>query len=132
MRNKPCLTLADARRMAIACREAAAKHDQEATIAVVDDGGHLIYLERPDRHRPNAVDMATLKARSAALRARPSSTLEARVKERPGFLMVPNILAVRGGVPVFYAGECVGGIGISGLDINDETVADAGATALEY
>lgn len=132
MRNKPCLTLADAQRMAIACREAAAAHDQEATIAVVDDGGHLIYLERPDQHRPNAVDMATLKARAAALRARPSSTLEERVKERPGFLMVPNIIAVRGGVPVFYAGECVGGVGVSGLDVNDEIVADAGANALEY
>ncbi len=132
MRNKPCLTLADAQRMANACREAAARHDQDATIAIVDDGGHLIYLERPDKHRPNAVEMATMKARAAALRARPSSTLEARVKERPGFLMVPNVLAVRGGVPVFYAGECVGGIGISGLDVNDELVADAGANALEY
>lgn len=132
MRNKPCLTLADAQRMANACRESAARHDQDATIAIVDDGGHLIYLERPDKHRPNAVEMATLKARAAALRARPSSTLEARVKERPGFLMMPNILAVRGGVPVFYAGECVGGIGISGLDVNDEIVADAGANALEY
>jgi glc operon protein GlcG len=130
MRNKPCLTLGDAQRMAIACREAAARHDQDATIAVVDDGGHLIYLERPDQHRPNAVDMATLKARSAALRARPSSTLEERVKERPGFLMVPNSLAIRGGVPVFYAGECVGGVGISGADTLDETIAEAGANAL--
>lgn len=131
MRNKPCLTLADARRMAAACQEAAAKHDQEATIAIVDDGGHLIYFERPDRHRPNAIEMATLKARTAALRARPSSALEERVKERPGFLMVPDALAIRGGVPVFYGSECVGGIGISGVDVNDETVAATGAAALE-
>ena len=132
MRNKPCLTLADAQRMAAACRGAAAKYDQEATIAIVDDGGHLIYLERPDQHRPIAVEMATLKARTAALRARPSSTLEERVKERPGFLMVPNVLAVHGGVPVFYGGECVGGVGISGIDVNDETVAAAGPAALEF
>jgi glc operon protein GlcG len=131
MRNKPCLTLADAQRMAAACREAAARHDQEATIAIVDDGGHLIYLERPDQHRPNGVEMATLKARTAALRARPSSTLEQRVAERPGYLMVPNVLAVSGGVPVFYAGECVGGVGISGIDANDEIVAAAGAEALD-
>jgi uncharacterized protein GlcG (DUF336 family) len=130
MRNKPCLTLADAQRMAEACRNATAKNDQEATIAIVDDGGHLIYLERPDRHRPNAVEMATLKARTAALRARPSSTLEARVREKPGFLMVPNILAIGGGVPVFYDGECVGGIGISGCDVNDEPIATAGADTL--
>lgn len=130
MRNKPCLTLADAWRMAAACREAATMRKQEATIAIVDDGGHLIYLERPDLHRPNAVEMATLKARTAALRARPSSTLEERVKERPGFLMVPNVLGVRGGVPVFYSGECVGGIGISGIDPDDELIAAAGAGTL--
>ena len=131
MRNKPCLTLVDAQRMAAACREAAARHDQDVTIAIVDDGGHLIYLERPDQHRPNAIEMATLKARSAALRARPSSTLEARVKEQPGFLMVPNILAIRGGFPVIYAGQCVGGIGISGADVNDETIAEAGTNVLD-
>ena|SRR4051812_19136821 len=131
MRNKPCLTLEDVFRMVEACRRAAKAVDEEPTIAIVDAGGHLMYLERPDHHRANGVHMATGKARTAAMRARPSSALEARVKERPGFLTVPNALAVRGGVPVFYRGECVGGVGISGNSHHDEPIAQAGADALE-
>ena len=131
MRNKPCLTLDDVFKMVAACRKAAAEVDEEPTIAIVDAGGHLMYLERPDHHRPNGVHMATGKARTAAMRARPSSALEARVKERPGFLTVPNALAVRGGVPIFYQGECVGGVGISGNSHHDEVIAQAGADALD-
>jgi glc operon protein GlcG len=130
MRNKPCLTLEDVFKMVAACRKAAADVGEEPTIAIVDAGGHLMYLERPDHHRPNGVHMATGKARTASMRARPSSALEARVKERPGFLTVPNALAVRGGVPVFYQGECVGGVGISGNSHHDEVIAQAGADAL--
>ena len=88
---------------------AGAKVNEEPTIAIVDTGGALMYLERPDQNSANTVNMATGKARTAAMRARPSSALEARVKERPGFLTVPGALAVRGGVPIFYRGECVGG-----------------------
>src|SRR5262249_19632772 len=84
-----------------------------------------------DHHRPNGVHMATGKARTAAMRARPSSALEARVKERPGFLTVPNALAVRGGVPIFYRGECVGGVGISGNSHHDEVIAEGGGDALK-
>jgi glc operon protein GlcG len=130
MRNKPCLTLDDVFKMVAACRAAAAAVNEEPTIAIVDAGGHLMYLERPDHHRPNGVHMATGKARTASMRARPTSALEARIKERPGFLTVPNALAVRGGVPVFYRGECVGGVGISGNSHHDEVIAQAGADAL--
>ena len=111
MRDKPCLTLDDVFRMVAACRKAAAAVNEEPTIAIVDAGGHLMYLERPDHHRPNGVHMATGKARTASMRARPSSALEARVKERPGFLTVPNALAVRGGVPVFYRANASAGSG---------------------
>ena len=50
-----------------------------------------------------------------------------RVKERPGFLGVPNCLGVEGGIPLIHQGECVGGIGVSGIDHDDETIAIAGA-----
>ena len=111
MRSKPCLTLDDVFKMVVACRKAGAKVNEEPTIAIVDTGGALMYLERPDQNSANTVNMASGKARTAAMRARPSSALEARVKERPGFLTVPGALAVRGGVPIFYRGECVGGVG---------------------
>jgi glc operon protein GlcG len=100
------------------------------TVAVVDAGGHLLYLERPDRNGPNTVEMATLKARTAALRERPSSAFAKRVAERPGFLAVPNCLGVPGGVPIIHQDECIGGVGVSGIGENDEPVAQAGADAV--
>ena len=52
---------------------------------------------------------------------------EERVKERPGWLMFPNSLAMAGGVPLFFDGECVGGVGVSGIADDDEKVAEAAA-----
>ena len=131
MRSKLCLTLDDVFKMVAACRKAGAKVDEEPTIAIVDRGGALMYLERPDSNSANTVNLASGKSRTAAMRERPSSAMEARVKERPGFLTVPGALAVRGGVPIFYRGECVGGVGVSGNGNNDEPIAQAGADALE-
>ena len=130
MRTKPQLTLDDAYKIAAAVRAEATKRRLAGTIAIVDSGGHLLYLERPDRQSPNSVDIATLKARTAAYRERPSSALQERVKERPGWLMFPNSLPIAGGVPLFYADECVGGVGVSGIADDDELAAQAGADAL--
>jgi len=131
MRLKPSLTPEDVTKIVAAAKREAGRHGLLATIAVVDHGGDLLYLERPDTHSPNAVEMATGKARTAAFRERPSSALAERVKERPGFLMTPNQIGVRGGVQLFYEGEGVGGIGVSGIGQNDEPTAEAGAAALE-
>jgi glc operon protein GlcG len=131
MRNKPQLTLQDAQMLAAAARAAAQQKGLEATIAIVDTGGHLLYLERPDLQSPNSVEVATLKARTAAFRERPSSNLEQRVKEQPGWLMFPNGLAMGGGVPLFYRDQCVGGIGVSGVAHDDEAVATAGADEMK-
>ena len=130
MRNKPQITLDDAYKIAEAVRNDAAKRKLAGTIAIVDSGGHLLYLERPDRQSPNSVEIATLKARTAAFRERPSSALQERVKERPGWLMFPNSLPIAGGVPLFYGDECVGGVGVSGIADDDEKAAAAGAEVL--
>jgi glc operon protein GlcG len=130
MRHKPHLTLDDTFRIAAAARAEAAKKNLEGTIAIVDFSGALMYLERPDRQSPNSVEVATMKARTAAFRERPSSNLEARVKDSPGWLMFPNGLPMSGGVPLFYDGECVGGVAVSGIAHDDEPVAQAGARAL--
>jgi uncharacterized protein GlcG (DUF336 family) len=132
VRNKPQMTLEDAYKIAEAARAAAAKRNGSAgTIAIVDSGGHLLYLERPDRQSPNSVEIATLKARTAAFRERPSSALQERIKERPGWLMFPNSLPIAGGVPLFHGDECVGGVGVSGIADDDEPAAQAGADALQ-
>ena len=129
MRRKPSLTTDDVLKIVAACKSASAKIKREATVAVVDAGGHLLHLERPDRNGVNTVEMATLKARTAALRGRPSSAFQTRVKEHPGFLMVPNCLGVEGGVPILFEDECLGGVGVSGIDYDDERVAQAGCDA---
>ncbi len=127
MRTKVCLSGVEVHQMVAACKAAAAERSVEGTIAIVDEGGQLLYLERPDSQGPNSIEMATGKARTAAIRERPTAALEERVKERPGFLTYPNAIAVRGGVPVFFDGLCVGGVGVSGVGENDEPVAQAGA-----
>ena len=131
MKLKHCLTLDDVRIIVEAARAKAAEKGLEGTIAVVDRGGDLVYFERPDDHSANSIEMATGKARTAAFRERPSSALEERVKTRPGWLMTPNQIGVRGGIPLFYKEECVGGIGVSGIAEDDEPVAEAGAAALK-
>lgn len=130
MRTKLALSGKEVHAMVAACKDAAAGLGVEGTIAIVDEGGQLLYLERPDGQGPGSVEMAVGKARTAAIRERPSAALEERVKDRPGFLTYPNVIAVRGGVPLFYEGHCVGGIGVSGIGENDETVAQAGAEIL--
>ena len=60
---------------------------------------------------------------------RTASSAEARVKEHPGFLMVPNCLGVDAGVPILFEDECIGGVGVSGIDYDDERVAQAACEA---
>ena len=132
MRNKPQMTLEDAYKIADAARGAAAKRNGSAgTIAIVDSGGHLLYLERPDRQSPNSVEIATLKARTSAIFRSPTKTLEDVAKDRPGTLAFPNRLPVQGGLPIMFEGQCVGGIGVSGVKSHeDEQVASVGLNAL--
>ena len=62
---------------------------------------------------------------------RPSKMMEERAKERPGFLNFPNVLPIQGGLPILAQGECVGAIGVSGVQSHeDEQVAQAGINAL--
>lgn len=129
MRMRPTLTLSDATKMADASRAAGARISRQPTIAIVDAGGHLLYLERPDHNGVNTVELATLKARTAAVRGRPSAAFAARVQEKAGFLMMPDLLGVEGGIPIHHGKECIGAIAVSGIDQDDEPVARAGAEA---
>lgn len=131
MRNKPQLTVEDAKVLAAAAREHATSKGKEGTIAIVDFGGYLLYLERPDLQSPNSVEVATQKARTAAFRERPSAALEQRAKENPGWIKFPNGLPMNGGIPLFFEGHCVGGIGVSGIAEVDEPAAQAGADAMK-
>jgi len=131
MKTKPCLTLDDCRKMIAACEAEARKHNWNVAIAILDDGGHLLMLERMDGATPANAEIATQKGRTAAISRRSTKMWEDRIKDgRLSMLKMP-VLPVQGGIPIMYQGECVGGIGVSGVQSHeDEQIAQAGANAL--
>jgi glc operon protein GlcG len=131
MRNRPTLTAADVQKMVVACKNEATKNKWSVSIAVVDDAGYMLYLERLDGAGPVTAEVATEKAVTSARTRRPSKFWEDRIKERPAFMKFPGVLPLQGGVPVMYQNECVGAIGVSGVQSHeDEQIANAGAAAL--
>ena len=131
MRNKVCLTLEDANKIVAACKAEAAKNKWNVTVAVVDDGGFLVQLERFDSAPAQSALIATCKAQTAAATRTPTKALEDIVKERPATVAFPGRVAVQGGLPILHQGECVGGVGVSGAKSHeDEQVAAAGLKAL--
>jgi glc operon protein GlcG len=131
MRTKPCLAAADVKKMMAACLTEAERNHWNVTVAIVDDGGYMLALERMDGAAVTTAEVAVGKARTSALTKRPSKDFEERVKERPAFLMFPAGLLVQGGLPIMYQNECVGAIGVSGVQsFEDEQIARAGITAL--
>jgi glc operon protein GlcG len=131
MRSKPCLTSADVKKMMAAALAEASKNKWNVTVAIVDDGGFMLHLERMDGAAVPTAEVAVGKARTSALTRRPSKDFEERVKERPGFLAFPAGLFIQGALPIIHDNECVGAIGVSGVQsFEDEQVARAGLAAL--
>jgi uncharacterized protein GlcG (DUF336 family) len=132
MKNKPCLTAADARRIAAAAEAEALAHGWAVVIAVVDDGGHLWCLQRLDGAAPISSEIAPAKARTAALGRRESKAYEDRINQgRVAFLSAPMHGMLEGGVPIVVDGECVGAVGVSGVQsTEDAQIARAGIAAL--
>ncbi len=132
MAKKTSIGLAAARRVAAAAEVEAVANDWPVVIAILDDGGHIIYLQRDDRVQLGSVDVAIAKARSAVLFRRPTAAFEEMVGSgRQGYLAMPGVVAVEGGVPLEIDGTVVGAIGISGVrSQQDGQIARAGAAAL--
>ena len=131
MRTKPCLTSADVKKILAACEAEAANNKWAVSIAVVDDGGFLLGLTRMDGASAITAEVATGKARTSAMTKRPSKFFEDRVKERPAFAGFPAGILIQGGLPIVYENECVGAIGVSGVQSHeDEQVAQAGVSVL--
>src|SRR5271169_2800994 len=131
MRHKPCLTLADVKKMLAACEAEAAKNKWSVAISIVDEGGFLIGFLRMDGAPTISAEVSMGKARTSAMTKRPSKFFEDRVKERPAFAGFPAGILIQGGVPLLHQNECVGAIGVSGVQSHeDEQVAAAGAGAL--
>ena len=131
MRTKPCLTSADVKKMMAAALAEAEKNKWIVSIAIVDDGGFMMHLDRMDGAAVTTAEVAVGKARTAALTRRPSKFFEDRVKERPAFIAFPAGLFIQGALPIIYENECVGAMGVSGVQsFEDEQIARAGIAAL--
>jgi len=131
MRTKPALTASDVSKMMAACKAEAAKNKWAVSIAIVDDGGFLLGLERMDGAGPVTASVAQGKASTAARTRRPSKFWEDRVKERPSFVKFPADMPIQGGIPLMHQNECVGAIGVSGVQSHeDEQICNAGAAVL--
>jgi glc operon protein GlcG len=131
MRTKPCLTAADVKKMLAACEAEAVKNKWPVAISIVDDGGFLLGFLRMDGAPAISAEVSTGKARTSAMTKRPSKFFEDRVKERPAFAGFPAGILIQGGVPVMHENDCVGAIGVSGVQSHeDEQIAQAGASAL--
>ncbi len=132
MTTKSILTLDDAKRIAAAAQAEALANDWNVVIAVVDDGGHLIYLERTHDTQFGSIDTAILKANAAAAFKRPTKSSEdAVLSGRLIHLALPGVIPADGGVPLMIGDIVVGGLGISGVrSFQDGQIAAAGAAAL--
>ena len=130
MKTKPVLTMQDCEKIQAAARAEALKNKWNVTIAIVDDGGHLLSLSRGDGAAPVTAEIATMKAHGAAVARRSTKVAEDRIASRPALVKMP-VLPVQGGVPILHQGECVGGVGVSGVQSHeDEIVCNAGIAAL--
>jgi uncharacterized protein GlcG (DUF336 family) len=130
MKTKPVLTLQDCEKIQVAARAEALKNKWNVTIAIVDDGGHLLSLSRGDGAAPVTAEIAVMKAHGAAVARRSTKIAEDRIASRPALIKMP-VLPVQGGVPILHQGECVGAVGVSGVQSHeDEQVCNAGIAAL--
>jgi uncharacterized protein GlcG (DUF336 family) len=131
MLTKPTLTSTDVKKILAACEAEAAKNKWAVAISIVDDGGFLLGFQRMDGAPPISAEVSMGKARTSAMTKRPSKFFEDRVKERPAFASFPAGILIQGGLPLIHDNECVGAIGVSGVQSHeDEQVAHAGVSAL--
>jgi len=131
MQQKYTIDLDTAKTVAAAAQQEADRNGWNVVIAIVDDGGHLMYLQR-ERAQLGSIEVAIKKAKAAVLFLRPTSIFAERVNNgQPGYLEMPGIMPLEGGELLEYAGEVVGAIGISGVKANEDgIVARAGAAAM--
>ena len=132
MKNKSMLELADAKVIAAAAEAEAVKNSWAVSIAIVDDGGHVLWLQRLDGAAPISAQIAPAKARTAALGKRESKVYEETINNgRTAFLSAPLEGMLEGGVPILKDGQCLGAVGVSGVKSSEDAqVARAGIAAI--
>lgn len=134
MQVKQMLSLDDLKKIVAAAEVEATANNWAVTIAIVDDGGHLLWLQRLDGAAPISASIAPAKAKTAALGRRETKIYEDMINSgRFSFMTAPTIEGMlEGGVPILVGGQCVGAIGVSGVKSSEDAqIAKAGIAALE-
>ena len=130
--DKKVMTLEAAKKVASAAEAEARKNNWNVVIAVVDDGGHLVYLQRIDGTQTGSIEVAIGKARTAAAFRRPTKVFDDLAKTRPSIMSLGDATLLEGGVPVMSGGQLVGAVGVSGVTSQqDAQIAEAGIAALQ-
>ncbi|RAU17866.1 hypothetical protein DN062_10885 [Nitrincola tibetensis] len=133
MYTKHALSLSDAQQILAAAAQEANDNQWAVAIAVVDDGGHLLAMQRTEACAPVGSYIAIEKARTAALGRRETKVYEDMINAgRTAFLSAPVISAtLEGGVPIIVDNQVIGAVGVSGVKSNEDAqIAKAGVTAL--
>ena len=133
MKTKAVLEQADIQAIAAAAEAEALKNNWAVTIAIVDDGGHLLHLNRLDGAAPLSSHIAPAKANTAAMGRRESKTYEDVINGgRMSFLSAPFVQGMlEGGLPIVKDGQCIGAVGVSGVKSSEDAqVARAGIAAI--
>jgi len=134
MKTKMFLELSDVKLIADAAESEALRNQWAVTIAIVDDGGHLLWLQRLDGAPALSAHIAPAKAHTAALGRRESKSYEDIINGgRTAFLTVPGVDGLlEGGVPILRDGLCLGAVGVSGVKSSEDAqIARAGIAALD-
>ena len=130
--DKQVLSLQGAKIIAAAAEAEATANKWNVVIAIVDNGGHLIYLQRMDKAPTGSIRVAQGKARTSAAFRRPTSVFDKMANARPALTSIPNAVFLEGGVPVVINGRVVGAVGVSGASSEqDAQMAEAGISALK-
>ncbi len=129
--NRLTLTLDDARKIAAGAEAEAKDNDWPVVIAIVDEGGHLLFLQRMDEAQYGSIQVATEKAQAAIAFRRPTKVWEENIGEgRLRYLNLPGALPIEGGLPIMIDSQFVGAIGVSGVrSFQDAQIAQAGIDA---
>ena len=133
MKTKSFLELADLKALAAAAEAEALKNGWAVSIAIVDDGGHLLWLQRLDGAPPISAHIAPAKANTAAVGRRESKVYEDMINGgRVSFLSAPDLRGLlEGGVPIVKDGQVIGALGVSGVKSSEDAqIARAGIAAL--
>lgn len=119
--------------IAQAAEERAKKDNWKVVIAIVDAGGHLLYLQRMDGVQIASIEVAQKKAKAAAFYKRPTKAFEEGLKSgNQGLMLLPGVIASEGGVPIIHDGQVIGAVGVSGVtSAQDGIIANAGIDALK-